>query len=187
MSSNEWNLNSGEPELFNYFGRWDKRKEIPQEKVGSSNSLYAKKIEDIQEINIGDILLKELRKFHTIEEGFSIQKIRDISIEVNGNVLNMQLLAVKTPWIELPNFIAYSPISQEGFQKIAGIISGGITLGKQGTMQNPEPYWSWNTLVVDGLDKVETMGQPVMVEYNGKRYFDFLSNFFKRQTSQLFR
>ena len=100
MSSNEWNLNSGEPELFKYFGRWDKRKDVPQEKAGTSETLYAKKVEEFQEINIGDILLKELRKYHTIEEGFSIQKMRDISVDVNGNALNMQLLSVKTPWIE---------------------------------------------------------------------------------------
>jgi hypothetical protein len=187
MSSKEWNLNSGEPELFNYFGRWQKREDTPQEKVGSSESLYAKKIEEISEINIGEILLKEIKKFHTIEDGFSIEKMRDISVDVNGNVLNMQLLLIKTPWHELPSFVAYSPITQEGFQKIAGIINGGITLGKRGTMQNPEPYWSWNTLVVDGLDKVEKMGQPVMVEYNGKRYFDFLTNFFKRETTPIFQ
>ncbi len=187
MKSKEWNLNSGEPELLKMFGRWDKRKDIPQDKVGATDTLNRREFEIPKEINTGDILLKEIKKFHSIQDGFTLEKIRDISVDVRGNVLNMQLLVAKTPWKDLPNFFIYSPISQEGFQKIATIIRGELKLGKHGTMQNPEPFWSWNTLTVDGLEKVETMGQPVMVEFKGKQYFDFLSNFFKRENSPLFR
>lgn len=187
MNSKEWNLNSGEPELLKMFGRWEKRKDVPHDKAGVSDSLQRREIEIPKEINIGQVILDEIKKFHQIENGFSLEKIRDISVDINGNVINMQLLLVKTPWKELPTFFIYSPINKEGFEKIASIISGGVKLDIKGSMQNPQPFWVWNTLTVDGLDKVEQMGQPVMVELNGKRYFDFLSNFFKKENSQLFK
>lgn len=181
MSENkEWNLNSGEPELFNYFGQWEKRKTAPN---GAYNSASLYKLEDItipEPEDVGSIFLRELKKNHTIEDGFSIKKVQDLIISVESSNVDCQMLIIKTPWDKPKQFIAYSPKTPEGFQKFASKIRGGLKLGEQGTPSKPQPYWSWNTLTVDGLDSVETMGPPIMVEYMGNQYFDYLANFFKR-------
>jgi hypothetical protein len=83
-------------------------------------------------------------------------------------------------------FTCYSPITQEGFQKFASLIRGNLKLGEQGTPKNPQPYWTWNTLTVDGLENVERMGPPVLVEYNGIQYFNYLVNFFTKHNNPLF-
>jgi len=182
--SKEWNLNSGEPELFNYFGKWEKRKETPISKPDVV--LYRK--EDVvnnEPENVGSIFLREIQKHHSIESGFSIEKIQDLFISVDGVKIDCQLLVIKTPWNNIKRLTAYSPKTQEGFQQFLSKMKGKLQLGKQGTPQNPEPFWSWNTLKPEGLDEIEKLGPPVLVEYEGNQYFDYLSNFFKSTTTKL--
>ena len=183
MSKNDgWSFTSNEPELVKMFGNWENR----SSKQIQTSDLYAK-TEHInnQLLDVGKIFLDEIKKFHTIEEGFNIEKIRDIVVNVHGVNLNCQLFLVTTPWHNLKTFTFYSPITQEGFQKFASIIRGNLHLGKQGTLQNPQPYWTWNTLTVDGLENVEKMGPPILVEYNGKEYFDYLVNFFFKEKNHI--
>ena len=180
----EWNLNSGEPELFKYFGRWEKRKENP---ISNPEVVLYKK-EDVvnsEPENIGSILLRELHKYHNIQSGFFINKAQDIFINIDGVKVDCQLLVITTPWNNIKRFVAYSPKTQEGFQQFLFKMKGKIQLGKQGTPQNPEPLWSWNTLKPEGIDEIEKLGPPVLVEYSGNQYFDYLSNFFKLETTKL--
>ena len=183
---NEWNLNSGEPKLFDYFGRWDKRKETPSQN-NPEVKLYKK--EDLtfnsESENVGDVFLRELNKHHNLEIGFSIQKIQDIIIMLDDSKMDCQLFSVNTPWNDIKRFVVYSPKDNEGFKKILSKMRGKVQLGEQGTPQNPQPYWSWNTLEGEGLDKIETLGPPVMVEYMGAQYFDYLSNFFKKGSTKI--
>jgi hypothetical protein len=185
MKNNEgWSFTSNEPDLVKMFGDWGDR----SSKQIQSNNLYAKS-EPIQPsaLDVGQIFLDEIKKFHTIEGGFKIQKLRDLFINVVGVNLNCQSFIVTTPWDNLKSFTFYSPITQEGFQKFASIIRGNMHLGKRGTPNNPQPYWSWNTLTVDGLENVELMGPPVLVEYNGRDYYDYLVNFFFKEKNHIFK
>lgn len=182
--SKEWNLNSGEPDLFKHFGRWEKRKET---QISNPEVVLYRKEDAIntEPENVGSIFLREIQKHHRIESGFSIEKIQDLFISVDSVKIDCQLLVINTPWINIKRFIAYSPKTQEGFQQFLSKMKGKLQLGKQGTIQNPEPFWSWNTLKPDGLDEIEKLGPPVLVEYNGNQYFDYLSNFFKLETTKL--
>jgi hypothetical protein len=184
MSKNkEWSFVSNEPELLNLFGGWGDR----SKKQMTEQHLTTKPLNmEPPTLDVGKIFLDEIKKFHNIENGFNIEKIRDLIINVVGVNLNCQVFVVNTPWNNLKTFTFFSPISQEGFQKFASIIRGNLELGKRGTPDNPQPYWEWNTLTVDGLENVETMGPPVLVEYNGKQYFDYLVNFFFKTKNPMF-
>jgi hypothetical protein len=184
MKNNEhWSFTSNEPELVNIFGNWNNR----EKQQINTKDLYTKSQSfEPKALDVGQIFLDEIKKFHTIEHGFNIEKIRDIIINVVGVNLNCQCLIITTPWNNLKTFTCYSPITQEGFQKFASLIRGNLKLGKQGTPQNPQPYWTWNTLTVDGLENVERMGPPVLVEYNGIQYFNYLVNFFTKHNNPLF-
>ena len=185
MNKNDgWSFTSNEPELVNIFGDWNNR----NKKQISSQDLQAKPQNfEPTPLDVGKIFLDEIKKFHNIENGFNIEKIRDMIINVVGINLNCQCLIITTPWNNLKTFTCYSPITPEGFQKFAALIRGNLKLGEQGTPQNPHPYWSWNTLTVDGLENVERMGPPVLVEYNGKQYFDYLVNFFSKDKNPIFK
>jgi hypothetical protein len=184
MKNNEhWSFTSNEPELVNIFGNWNNR----EKQQINTKDLYTKSQSfEPKALDVGQIFLDEIKKFHTIEHGFNIEKIRDIIINVVGVNLNCQCLIITTPWNNLKTFTCYSPITQEGFQKFASLIRGNLKLGEQGTPQNPQPYWTWNTLTVDGLENVERMGPPVLVEYNGIQYFNYLVNFFTKHNNPLF-
>ena len=184
MKNNEhWSFTSNEPELVNIFGNWNNR----ETQQINTKDLYTKSQSfEPKALDVGQIFLDEIKKFHTIEHGFNIEKIRDIIINVVGVNLNCQCLIITTPWNNLKTFTCYSPITQEGFQKFASLIRGNLKLGEQGTPQNPQPYWTWNTLTVDGLENVERMGPPVLVEYNGIQYFNYLVNFFTKHNNPLF-
>ena len=184
MKNNEhWSFTSNEPELVNIFGNWNNR----EKQQINTKDLYTKSQSfEPKALDVGQIFLDEIKKFHTIEHGFNIEKIRDIIINVVGVNLNCQCLIITTPWNNLKTFTCYSPITQEGFQKFASLIRGNLKLGEQGTPQNPQPYWTWNTLTVDGLENVERMGPPVIVEYNGIQYFNYLVNFFTKHNNPLF-
>lgn len=183
MKNNEhWSFTSNEPELVNIFGNWNNR----EKQQINTKDLYTKSQSfEPKALDVGQIFLDEIKKFHTIEHGFNIEKIRDIIINVVGVNLNCQCLIITTPWNNLKTFTCYSPITQEGFQKFASLIRGNLKLGEQGTPQNPQPYWTWNTLTVDGLENVERMGPPVLVEYNGIQYFNYLVNFFTKHNNPL--
>jgi hypothetical protein len=184
MKNNEhWSFTSNEPELVNIFGDWNKR----EKQQINTKDLYTKSQSfEPKPLDVGKIFLDEIKKFHTIEHGFNIEKIRDIIINVVGVNLNCQCLIITTPWNDIKMFTCYSPITQEGFQKFASLIRGNLKLGEQGTPKNPQPYWTWNTLTVDGLENVERMGPPVLVEYNGIQYFNYLVNFFTKHNNPLF-
>lgn len=184
MKNNEhWSFTSNEPELVNIFGNWNNR----EKQQINTKDLYTKSQSfEPKALDVGQIFLDEIKKFHTIEHGFNIEKIRDIIINVVGVNLNCQCLIITTPWNNLKTFTCYSPITQEGFQKFASLIRGNLKLGEQGTPQNPQPYWTWNTLTVDGLENVKGMGPPVLVEYNGIQYFNYLVNFFTKHNNPLF-
>jgi hypothetical protein len=185
MSNNkEWSFTSNEPELLHLFGGWGNRnnKQISVEDLTAKTNL--ENIE-IPTLDVGGIFLDEIKKFHKIEYGFNIQKIRDLFINIAGVNLNCQLFIVNTPWNHLKSFTFYSPITQEGFHKFASIIRGNLKLGERGIPENPQPYWVWNTLTVDGLERVENMGPPCLVEYNGKQYFDYLVNFFFKEKNPI--
>ena len=183
MKNNEhWSFTSNEPELVNIFGNWNNR----EKQQINTKDLYTKSQSfEPKALDVGQIFLDEIKKFHTIEHGFNIEKIRDIIINVVGVNLNCQCLIITTPWNNLKTFTCYSPITQEGFQKFASLIRGNLKLGEQGTPKNPQPYWTWNTLTVDGLENVERMGPPVLVEYNGIQYFNYLVNFFTKHNNPL--
>jgi hypothetical protein len=184
MSNKEWNLNSGFPEAMKSFGGWSSRE---TENSFVNKPIYRKE-EDFNthiQIDVGQIFLNELKKYHNIEDGFVIDKKQDMIVSVDGSNFNCQLFIVKTPWRELPMFPFYSPKDQEGFIKFASKIRGSITLGKQGTIENPEPYWSWNTLTIDGLEQVDKNGPPILVEYNNKEYFGYLEMFFSKNKNPL--
>ncbi len=184
MSKNkEWSFVSNEPELLNLFGGWGDRNKVKM----TEQHLNAKQSNmQMPTLDVGKIFLDEIKKFHSIEGGFNIEKIRDLIINVVGVNLNCQFFVVTTPWNNLKSFTFYSPITQEGFQKFASIIRGNLELGKRGTPDNPQPYWVWNTLTVDGLENVEKMGPPVLVEYGGQQYFDYLVNFFIKTKNPIF-
>lgn len=185
MNKNDgWSFTSNEPELVNIFGNWNNRNKT---QINNQN-LYANSDNvEFKPLDVGKIFLDEIKKFHTIESGFNIEKIRDMIINVVGINLNCQFFIVTTPWNNLKTFTCYSPITPEGFQKFASIIRGNLRLGKLGTPEKPQPYWEWNSLTVDGLENVERMGPPVLVEHNGNQYFDYLVNFFFKEKNPIFK
>lgn len=190
MEGNEWKPLDGEPDLFKMFGRWDKRSDISPKEAGSGSLVhfdnltdvdkekYTKYNKSIQMKDIGDIFLSELKKHHNIQEGFSIKKIQDLVIKVDDSNIGVQLLTVYTPWDFLKWFTVYSPIDDVGFAKFAAKIRGTKTVGVRGTMDKPQPFWSWDSTTVEGLDDVPVKGPPVLVEINGFQMYDYLSAFF---------
>ncbi len=191
MATNEWKPLDGEPDLFKMFGRWDKRAGVESTSVGSGSLVplddlsdgarlkYTKNIEPPKPSDVGDIFLEELRKHHTIDVGFAIKKINNITINYQDSIVDCQLLQVTTPWESPSVFYVYSPTNESGFNKFAAAIRGPLALGKQGSIQNPQPFWSWDTRTIDGLETVPKNGPPVMVEYMGVSYIDYLAAFFK--------
>jgi hypothetical protein len=183
MSNTEWTLNSGFPEAMKSFVGWESR---AKESEIINKPLIAKEYNnEPTTLDVGAIFLEELKKHHAIENGFTITKLQDIIINLEGSNFNCQLFIVKTPWNQLPSFSFYSPIDKEGFSKFASKVRGGLQIGKQGTIQNPQPLWTWNTLTIDGLEEVDKNGPPVYVEMNGKVHYAYLKSFFLKSNNPL--
>lgn len=185
MSDKEWTLNSGFPESMKSFGSWESRKN--QTDIANKPIYRKEEPQKSIAIDVGQIFLDELKKHHRIENGFQIVKLQDIIINIDGSNFQCQLFSVKTPWKELPSFTFYSPKDNEGFTKFASKIRGQLVIGKQGSIDNPQPYWTWNTLTIDGLEQVEKNGPPICVDYHSNTYYGYLASFFTKENNPLLR
>ena len=135
-------------------------------------------------VDVGKVFLDELKKHHQLEAGFDIEKITNIETLVDDVKIMCQLLIVRTPWKNPQWFSVFSPVDGDGFTKIFSKItaqSGPRVVGEQGTMEKPQPYWSWDMTASASSPHVDTQGPPVIVEVNGKTLYGHLADFFKQE------